>query len=522
MRVLELANNPQVDAHALKECIEHDPALTGKILRVVNSSLFGLTREVSDLNQALALLGIKPLKLLVLGFSLPAGLFSGLSGEMLGRYWRRTLTKAVAARELSETVWRLSGDEPFIAGLLQDVGMLLLIQELGAAYVNFLDKVTGCGKDLLAMESESLGFDHTQLSARMLVHWGLPEALIDAIAWRAAGPAAEDSDAALPKIVHLAELLCGLLVDGRATALDDLLDLGWLYHDLTEPQIEELVARLDEKVRGLANVLSLQLPPGLDYQDVLANAQSQLAEVAASAAEELLGRDPSGASTQQSEAVLSELQALSHTLRETSRASRPAGWPNQASGHEAPSPMNPAPKQEPAVKPAWVLPEPLEDLSELADPGLIGSIDLAVTACRQSRCSLSLVLVEINHLDRLLLARGPSGVELMRRLLAVMCRKLDHPDMRCLPFGEAGYALILPDCERAQAASLGNQLIAAVRCSASVRSGNTDLGFDISVGASTVALPPKNFRCEDLIDSASRCLYGSRASGGSVVKSIET
>ena len=85
MKVLELTNNPQVDARALKDCIENDPALTGKILRVVNSSLFGLSRGVSDLNQAIALLGTKPLKLLVLGFSLPPALFAGVAGDVLGR-----------------------------------------------------------------------------------------------------------------------------------------------------------------------------------------------------------------------------------------------------------------------------------------------------------------------------------------------------------------------------------------------------------------------------------------------------
>ena len=58
--VIQLTSNPKVDAHALKECIQTDSALTVKILRTVNSSLFGLSREVSDLKQALALLGTKP------------------------------------------------------------------------------------------------------------------------------------------------------------------------------------------------------------------------------------------------------------------------------------------------------------------------------------------------------------------------------------------------------------------------------------------------------------------------------
>ena len=81
VEVLELTGHSRVDVKALKVCVERDPALTGKLLRVVNSSMFGLSREVTDLNQALALLGVKPLKLLVLGFSLPKGLFSGIEAH---------------------------------------------------------------------------------------------------------------------------------------------------------------------------------------------------------------------------------------------------------------------------------------------------------------------------------------------------------------------------------------------------------------------------------------------------------
>src|SRR5688572_27590220 len=86
LEVLRLTSEPRVDARAVKECIERDPALTTRILRVVNSSLFAATRQVTDLNQALALLGTRPLKMLVLGFSLPKELFSGIEADVLGRY----------------------------------------------------------------------------------------------------------------------------------------------------------------------------------------------------------------------------------------------------------------------------------------------------------------------------------------------------------------------------------------------------------------------------------------------------
>ena len=281
MKVLELTSNPQVDTRALKDCIENDPALTGKILRVVNSSLFGLSREVSSLNQALALLGNKPLKLLVLGFSLPPELFEGLSGDSVGQYWRRTLTKAVAARELSETVWKLPGDEAFIAALLQDVGELLLIQEFGEPYVSFLRRVYESDADLTKTEVRTMGFSHIELSARLLAQWGLPETLVEAVGWdpESRDPASmSNAGRTLAQVVHLAELVARLMLDGRPGVLGELMDVGNRYHGLTESHLEEVVSQLEKKVRQLADVLSLQLPDGMDYRDVLMRSQMQMAE----------------------------------------------------------------------------------------------------------------------------------------------------------------------------------------------------------------------------------------------------
>ena len=124
---------------------ERSPSRSARVLnvasltcRVANSSLFGLRTEVTNLHQAIGLLGVRSLKMLVLGFSLPETLMHGVEAEALGRYWRRTLTKAVAARQLSSKVWTLAGDDAFIAGLLDHLGMLVLIQELGQPYGKFL------------------------------------------------------------------------------------------------------------------------------------------------------------------------------------------------------------------------------------------------------------------------------------------------------------------------------------------------------------------------------------------------
>jgi HD-like signal output (HDOD) protein/GGDEF domain-containing protein len=556
MKVLELTNNPQVDTRALKECIENDPALTGRILGVVNSSLFGLSREVSDLNQALAMLGSKPLKLLVLGFSLPAGLFSGIRDEILGRYWRHTLTKAVAGREISETLWHTPGDDAFISGLLQDVGMLLLIQELDEPYVKFLDRAHVAGKDLAELETRSMGFDHTELSARLLSHWGLPETLVGAVAWNTShrrSGAPHSPQQALPQILHLAELVARLLADGRSEVLGELLEVGRRYGDFSAARLEALVNTLEEKVAQLAGVLSLQLPEGLDYRDVLMQAHARLAEVAVEAAGEMLRH-------QQDEAVKSEEDALLAELRELATAvARVSGRPVEPAGSEGSPPSKVAPAADVPGPQPWAAPaaerrRAAGSAAVEADPGLLGRLAVGVAACRQSRCPLSLLLVQLDHPEELLVERGVEGLGKLRQLLENLCRRIDHPCASCLAHGEVGFALVLPNCERRLAVQLANQLIEQFRRTGSV--GRTDgaatgQGTDraplrrsgrqsqpvvalvpkhghvgpravsISVGAATVCLPPKNFPPEDLLAAADRCLYGSGASGGNVVKSIE-
>jgi len=131
------------------------------------------------------------------------------------------------------------------------------------------------------------------------------------------------------------------------------------------------------------------------------------------------------------------------------------------------------------------------------------------------------LLVRLDRTDELMLTRGIEGFRRLLRFLRTVCESVDHSTLTCTPSGEAGFALILPDCERRQAIQTGNQLIGQFR---RLAPGNGDAerrAVSISIGLATVSLPPKNFPAQDLFTAADRCLYGSAASGGNVVKSIE-
>ena len=542
VQVLQLTNHPRVDVQKLKACIENDPALTAKVLRVVNSSLYGAKRKVLDLNQALTMLGTKSLKLLVLGFSLPGNLFAGVAGEILRRYWRRTLTKAIAAREISETLWKLPGDEAFLAGLLQDIGMLVLLQELHDPYAKFLDVALSKAADLAIVTEKSIGFDHARLSAELLRRWELPASLADSISdgrpseKLAALPIA---DRRLPQILRLADLLASVLTENRGDLLADLLDSGAQYHHLTHTQFATLVNTLQEKVELLADVLSLELPEGRDYSTVLLEAHGRLSEVAAEAAGELFGDPPGdrfggrrGGAVGRSAIARGECSRAGPATgadagrgpkararncsivgaTRTAAGSQPDVFVRGASGH--PPTHSPRSRATSNSKRQFQ-----RTANGQGDPGFLGVLTTIVSTCRQSHCALSLLLVEVDRFDELLLTRGLAASQRMVGLIGTICQGLGLQDAICRQTSDSQFALILPSYDRWGGVEAANQLLRELRHIAAPSEASPTM--TISIGLAAVALPPKNFRPQDLIDSAQRCLHAAQSCGGNALKSIE-
>jgi HD-like signal output (HDOD) protein len=522
MQVLQLTRNPHVDTRALKECIENDPAISSRILRVVNSSLFGLTREVSDLNQALALLGIKPLKLLVLGFSLPSGLFLDVEAKTLLWYWKHTLTKAVAGRELSHRLWRIPGDETFLAGLFQDLGVLVLFQQLGQPYARFLDRAVSHRLDLGAIQRRVLGFSHAELSARLLKQWNFPESLCEIIAW----DPAQGNQPARVQILRLSELFAQIFADGQTSVLAELLESGRCCCRHLDRELEPLVLEIERKVEELADIFSLALPDGLEYRDVLAEAHRQMAQVATPAAGDLLRGRAAADGDPDDEWLFGEFDALSEAL--TAACAAPIEHEALARAGIEISAAGVGLRERPAAaalataRPglfASPAPARARPIAGTVAPNLLDRLTGVVAACRQAHRPLSLLLVKLSAGVEMAAACPPQEVAAVRKALTKACAKLDHPGAICLPHADFGFALILPGAERQQAVELGGDLVHAVRGLAAGGVGQEWLKLD--VGVATVAQPPRNFPPRDLLDGADRCLYASHASGGDVVKSIE-
>jgi diguanylate cyclase (GGDEF)-like protein len=181
MRVIELAQDPDVDIGKIADVVSMDPALAAKILRVANSPIYAMRRKSENLRQAITQLGLNGTLMLALSFSLAATMHNHADqGFDYRHFWRRSLAAATCARRLGMAVRLRASEELFLAGLLQDIGMLVL-DKLNPHFYRKLESNQADHAAVRVCEQEALGADHAMIGGWILGKWGLPDYLIDTV-----------------------------------------------------------------------------------------------------------------------------------------------------------------------------------------------------------------------------------------------------------------------------------------------------------------------------------------------------
>jgi diguanylate cyclase (GGDEF)-like protein len=181
-QIIELAQQPNADLAGVARVISLDPAIAAKVLRIANSPLFAPRRRSENLRQALIVLGLNATLTIALSFSLLQSLRgSKPNGVNHPLYWRRSLIAATAARALGEVAGVPALEELFLAGLLQDLGMLALDRAVPDLYHD-THELQRAHRELAAHERRRLGLDHAEAGAWLLTEWKLPARLTEAVA----------------------------------------------------------------------------------------------------------------------------------------------------------------------------------------------------------------------------------------------------------------------------------------------------------------------------------------------------
>ncbi|RJG11206.1 HDOD domain-containing protein [Massilia cavernae] len=182
MELLTCIDQEDVDISVLARKVSHDQALTAKVLRLANSSLFGLQVRVTTISQAITFLGFQTTRNLIISAAV-TGCFpqAQCAGFDHRAFWRHAIATAACAKVLARRV-KFNQDYAFTAGLLHDIGRQVLVSAYPAQYAQAIAASKAVDIELLEAERAVLGVDHVQAGVALAGHWNFSDTMRQAIA----------------------------------------------------------------------------------------------------------------------------------------------------------------------------------------------------------------------------------------------------------------------------------------------------------------------------------------------------
>lgn len=251
---------PDVDLAQIVGKIANDQALAAKTLRLANSSFYGLQSKVRTIGQAIQVLGFDSVRALVVGAGVIASFEAGRDrgghkGFDYEGFWRHAVGTALCARALARHAG-LNAELGFVAGLLHDLGRLVLVTRFPEHYAGVLAWRALHDCELLLAEREVLGIDHAQVGRALGQHWRIPEAICRAIANHHQPMRQDDGD--LPAMVHVANVIAhGLDLADQEDDQVPVLDQGaWDSLRLDDAALRAVFAQTEAQFEETCQILA--------------------------------------------------------------------------------------------------------------------------------------------------------------------------------------------------------------------------------------------------------------------------
>ncbi len=287
IKLLELSKNPDCEVKDLVALIKTDPAICAKILKAVNSTVFGFSSKVSSIDRAVPLLGTTGVTSLALSFSLVQGaMSSGAMAQFYSAYWLQSVVQATATDKLGRLTPSGLGCELFLTGLLIDIGRLAMLKTIPGEYAAVLKTAEESQRNLHDIEIEQLGFSHVQIGCDLMRQWGLPEPLIHACLLHHAtreeiAAVSDTADYALVQAAALGSSV-GDYFGGtnQGLALARLRELTAAFYGFDEVRLETFLIEMKGHIDEAAAMFSVNTSDLGDPADLMARANDQLAQMA--------------------------------------------------------------------------------------------------------------------------------------------------------------------------------------------------------------------------------------------------
>ncbi len=249
IKINEMVDDPKCSAAHIGKVIGKDAALTARLLKIVNSAFYRFPSRVETVTRAITIVGYRELRDLVFAATV-AGIFERISNDLvdLDSFWRHGIYSGILSRLIADKCQVLHGERLFVAGLMHDIGRLIIAYKLPKLTRAILDLCEQQGVGLYEAEQQILGFSHADVGAELMKSWNFPQAQQDVARFHH-NPAAAQDNVLEVNIVYLANIIAqiaetGLVDTDRLAKIDKKV---WMITNVSKNDVEALLVEAREQ-----------------------------------------------------------------------------------------------------------------------------------------------------------------------------------------------------------------------------------------------------------------------------------
>lgn len=253
-----LINDNQASTDQISQVINTDPGLATRLLKIVNSPYYGFPSQISTISRAITIVGTSELTQLVLATSV-INAFKGIPEDLIKMkdFWRHSIACAITASIVAKECKIAATEQFFIAGLLQNIGSLVLYQTVPELAKEAITSALFGSETIYEAEQRLLGFDHAEVGEALAIKWRLPTALIETIRHHHT-PSQAKHYPIETTIVHLSDIMVtasGIFGHAGDRYIPRFDSDAWIALELDAQKLPDIMQQVTDKIDDLSSTL---------------------------------------------------------------------------------------------------------------------------------------------------------------------------------------------------------------------------------------------------------------------------
>jgi HD-like signal output (HDOD) protein len=257
LQLNEIINGGYTSLSRVSDVISEDSSLSARLLKLVNSPFYGFPKKIETISEAVILVGSHQVRDLAL-VTLMMNSFKGIPEELvnLEMFWRHSLAVGIGSKILSEQIGESTPEKFFVAGVLHDIGRLILFSTLPKESLRILERAAVEQIPIIEIETKELGISHCEIGRVLLERWKLPYFFHETVAYHHAPERAQQ----YPKetaIVHIADIMAHALQIGNSgeSFVQPFVPSSWSRLDIPTSRIFSVMKKIQREAESVFQLI---------------------------------------------------------------------------------------------------------------------------------------------------------------------------------------------------------------------------------------------------------------------------